>query len=80
MVSLLQIAMACVASSPEKRPEMAEVLEMIEGIRHGESVMDSESFQSQSISSDGETPSLEPRSILRKDEDLASVQEPQEPT
>ncbi|CAI0408152.1 unnamed protein product [Linum tenue] len=33
MVSMLHVALACVASAPEKRPEMVEVVRMIEEIR-----------------------------------------------
>lgn len=34
MVQLLQIALACVSSSPDQRPTMAEVLKMIQDVRH----------------------------------------------
>ncbi|MCO5577033.1 hypothetical protein L7F22_030855 [Adiantum nelumboides] len=34
MVQLLQISLACVSPSPEQRPTMAEVLKMIQDVRH----------------------------------------------
>ncbi|KAI3818023.1 hypothetical protein L1987_11825 [Smallanthus sonchifolius] len=36
MVEMLQIAMQCVAKSPEQRPKMAEVVKLVENIRTGE--------------------------------------------
>ncbi|CAI0629060.1 unnamed protein product [Linum tenue] len=36
MVQLLQIAMACVATVPDQRPEMAEVVRMIDEVNRGE--------------------------------------------
>ncbi|CAM6105987.1 unnamed protein product [Calypogeia fissa] len=60
MVSLLQTAMACVMSNPDKRPDMAQVLQMIESIRRTEFVLDSESSpHSHSNSSDEDLPGHE---------------------
>lgn len=35
MVEMLQIGMQCVAKSPEQRPKMAEVVNLVENIRTG---------------------------------------------
>ncbi|CAM6081479.1 unnamed protein product [Calypogeia fissa] len=52
MVTLLQVAMSCVEPKPDERPEMAAVVELLEGIRRGDSVIDSESYQSHSSEGD----------------------------
>lgn len=44
MISLLQIALPCVSSSPEKRPHMVEVVSSIENLRKREDHPDSSDF------------------------------------
>ncbi|KAG6546622.1 hypothetical protein Mapa_011811 [Marchantia paleacea] len=52
MVTLLQIAMACVTPNPEQRPRMPQVVKLIEEIRVADSFETSESFDSQAQSAD----------------------------
>ncbi|RZR82689.1 hypothetical protein BHM03_00009158, partial [Ensete ventricosum] len=52
MVEMLQIAMNCVARVPERRPKMAEVVRMIEGVRR----FDSGNRPSTEARSEGSTP------------------------
>jgi hypothetical protein len=52
MVNLLQIAMSCVEPKPDERPEMAAVVDLLDSIRRGESVVDSESYVSRETDGD----------------------------
>ncbi|BBN17166.1 hypothetical protein MPTK1_7g12510 [Marchantia polymorpha subsp. ruderalis] len=52
MVTLLQIAMACVTPNPEQRPRMPQVVKLIEEIRAADICETSESFDSQTQTAD----------------------------
>lgn len=59
MVQLLQVAMACVATMPDQRPNMNQVVKMIEDVRAFESTTDDGNRQSssdKSKESNGQTP------------------------
>ncbi|CAN1216539.1 Probable inactive receptor kinase At2g26730 [Linum perenne] len=63
MVQLLQIAMTCVSTVPDQRPEMVDVVRMIEEINRGETTDDGirQSSDDPSKGSDGQTPPTETR-------------------
>lgn len=47
MMTLLKIALSCVEPQPDQRPEMADVVDLLDEIRRGDSVLD-DSFHSYS--------------------------------
>lgn len=67
MVQLLQIAMACVSTVPDQRPDMPEVVRMMEEINRGETTDDGlrQSSDEPSKGSDGHTPPQESRTPPR---------------
>lgn len=69
MVQLLQIAMACVATVPDQRPEMVDVVRMMEEINRGGETTDDglrQSSDEPSKGSDGHTPPQESRTPPRE--------------
>lgn len=69
MVQLLQIAMTCVSLVPDQRPNMEEVVRMIEEISRSETTDEGlrQSSDDPSKGSDGQTPPQESRTTPRSD-------------
>ncbi|TKY73225.1 inactive receptor kinase [Spatholobus suberectus] len=69
MVQLLQIAMTCVSLVPDQRPNMEEVVRMIEDISRSETTDEGlrQSSDDPSKGSDGQTPPQESRTTPRSD-------------
>lgn len=61
MVQLLQIGMACVATVPDQRPAMEEVVRMIEDMHRGDTDEGLRSSDDAMRGSDGQTPPMESR-------------------
>lgn len=66
MVQLLQIGMACVATVPDQRPSMQEVLKMIEEINRGDTDDGVQQSSDDALrgGSDGQTPPMDARASL----------------